>query len=76
MIRSSEVSKVEKIQEKLMDFRVLKVELQAIASRVAPGTKGFDQSELSLPAVSKVQNAVLEIQRRFTFFSSGFAVWC
>ena len=57
------MSKVEKIQGKAEEFQVLKVELQAIASRVAQ--KGSDQSELLLPAVSKVQNAALRIQQRF-----------
>ena len=60
------MSKVEKIQEKAEGFQVLKVELQAIASRVAQ--RGSDQSELSLAAVSKVQNAVLEIRQKVHIF--------
>jgi hypothetical protein len=60
------MSKVEKIQGKAEGFQGLKVELQAIASRVAQ--RSSDQSELLLPAVSKVQNAVWEFGKRFAIF--------
>src|ERR1700733_13378203 len=66
MIRSSKMSKVEKMQEKAEGFQGLKIKLQAISSRGAQ--RGSDQSEPLLPAVSQVQNAVLGIQQRFAIF--------
>jgi hypothetical protein len=69
------MSKVEKIQGKAEGFQVLKVELQAIASRVAQRRlrpigavvgRGLESSERSFGTFGK----------RFTFSNSGFAVWC